>query len=182
MVISPTNKTALASLKIIRASAGSGKTFSLTHEYLRLLFAERDNFMHILAVTFTNKATEEMKSRIILELYMLSTGKPSKQLNGLVHSTKLSEKQIREKAKVILKRLLHNYSRFSVSTIDSFFQRIIRGFTRELGIQNGYTIELDTDILLTEIINRLLLRAETDNSLLSWLTKYAESQIGRAHV
>ncbi|MBN1790176.1 MAG: UvrD-helicase domain-containing protein [Bacteroidales bacterium] len=177
MVISPTNKTALASLKIIRASAGSGKTFSLTHEYLRLLFAERDNFMHILAVTFTNKATEEMKSRIILELFMLSTGKPSKQLNGLVHSTKLSEKQIREKAKVILKRLLHNYSRFSVSTIDSFFQRIIRGFTRELGIQNGYAIELDTDILLTEIINRLLLRAETDNSLLSWLTKYAESLI-----
>ncbi len=177
MVISPGNKTAVAHLKIIRASAGSGKTFSLTHEYLRLLFAERDNFMHILAVTFTNKATEEMKSRIIRELYLLSTEKYSRQLNGLVHSTRLSERQIRDKAKVILKRLLHNYSRFSVNTIDSFFQRIIRGFTRELGIQSGYAIELDTDVLLTEIINRLLLRAETDKSLLSWLTRFAESLI-----
>jgi ATP-dependent helicase/nuclease subunit A len=177
VVISPTNKIAMPRLQIIRASAGSGKTFSLAQEYLRLLFAEHDNFMHILAVTFTNKATEEMKSRIIRELYWLSSGKPSKQLNGLIESTGLSEKQIRDKAKVILKRLLHNYSQFSVSTIDSFFQRIIRGFTRELGIQGGYSIELDTDVLLTEVINRLLLRAETDRSLLSWLTKFAESLI-----
>jgi len=167
----------MSHLKIIRASAGSGKTFSLTHEYLRLLFSERDNFMHILAVTFTNKATEEMKSRIIRELDLLSSGDPSKQLEVLMSSTGLSEKQIRAKARVMLKRLLHNYSRFSVSTIDSFFQRIIRGFTRELGIQGGYSIELDTDIVLTWTIKELLLRAETDAHLLAWLTRFAESLI-----
>jgi ATP-dependent helicase/nuclease subunit A len=163
--------------KVIRASAGSGKTFNLTHEYLRLLFSGHDNFMHILAVTFTNKATEEMKSRIISELYILSTDQQSKQLEGLKFSTELTEKQLRNKAGIILKRLLHRYSGFSVSTIDAFFQRIIRGFTRELGIQGGYSIELDTDALLTEIIDRLLIKAENDKALLSWLTMFAESLI-----
>jgi ATP-dependent exoDNAse (exonuclease V) beta subunit len=164
-------------LKIIRASAGSGKTFSLAHEYLRLLLREPDSFMHILAVTFTNKATEEMKTRIIRELDMLSSGKSSKQLALLPDSTGLSEQQIRSKARIILKRLLHNYSRFSISTIDSFFQRIIRGFTRELGIVAGYTIELDTDDVLTWSINELLLKAEKDAPLLAWLTRFAESLI-----
>jgi ATP-dependent helicase/nuclease subunit A len=164
-------------LKIIRASAGSGKTFSLTLEYLRLLFAERDNFMHILAVTFTNKATEEMKTRIVRELHLLSSGQPSKQLKSLMELTGLTEQEVRSQAKTILSRLLHHYSGFSVSTIDSFFQKIIRGFTRELGIQGGYSIELDTDTLLTSIINRLLVLAETDKSLLMWLTAFAESLI-----
>jgi ATP-dependent helicase/nuclease subunit A len=164
-------------LKIIRASAGSGKTFSLTLEYLRLLFAEQDNFMHILAVTFTNKATEEMKTRIIRELHLLSSGQPSKQLISLVEFTRLPEQEVRSKAGIILRRLLHHYSGFSVSTIDSFFQKIIRGFTRELGIQGGYSIELDTDSLLISIINRLLVLAETDKSLLTWLTAFAESLI-----
>jgi ATP-dependent helicase/nuclease subunit A len=163
--------------KIIRASAGSGKTFNLTHEYLRLLFAEHDNFMHILAVTFTNKATEEMKSRIISELYSLSSDHPSKQLDRLIFATGLTEKQIRNKARIILQKLLHRYSGFSVSTIDAFFQRIIRSFTRELGIQGGYSIELDTAAVLTEIIDRLLVKAETDKPLLSWLTLFAESLI-----
>ena len=163
--------------KVIRASAGSGKTFNLTHEYLRLLFAEHDNFMHILAVTFTNKATEEMKSRIISELYALSSDHPSKQLERLIIATGLTDNQIRNKAGIILKKLLHRYSGFSVSTIDAFFQRIIRSFTRELGIQGGYSIELDTAALLTEIIDRLLVKAETDKALLSWLTLFAESLI-----
>ncbi len=164
-------------LKIIRASAGSGKTFSLTLEYLRLLYAERDNFMHILAVTFTNKATEEMKTRIIRELHLLSSGQPSEQLKSLMELTGLPEQEVRSQAKTILRRLLHHYSGFSVSTIDSFFQKIIRGFTRELGIQGGYSIELDTETLLTSIINRLLVLAETDKSLLLWLTAFAESLI-----
>ena len=163
--------------KVIRASAGSGKTFNLTREYLRLLFEENDAFMHILAVTFTNKATEEMKSRIIRELYYLASDRPSKQIKGLITDTGLTETQIRNKASVILKKLLHRYSSFSVNTIDSFFQRIIRSFTRELGIQEGYTIELDTDLVLTEIIDRLLIKAEQDKELLSWLTLFAESLI-----
>ena len=95
------------------------------------------------------------------------------------HSTGLSENQLRLKASVILKKLLHRYSDFSVSTIDSFFQRIIRSFTRELGLQGTYSIELDTESLLTAVIDQLLIEAGNDRSLLSWLGDYAESLIER---
>jgi ATP-dependent helicase/nuclease subunit A len=167
----------LPQLNVIRASAGSGKTYTLASEYLRLLFANPDNFRHILAVTFTNKATNEMKSRIVHELHLMASGKPASQIEDLIQSTGLSENQIRNKADSILKRLLHQYSGFSVSTIDSFFQRIIRSFARELGLQGTYSIELDTEILLTEVIDNLLIRAETDHSLFSWLGDYAGSLI-----
>jgi ATP-dependent exoDNAse (exonuclease V) beta subunit len=169
----------LPKLKVIRASAGSGKTFTLAGEYLRLLFTENDYFRHILAVTFTNKATNEMKSRIIGELDLLARNKDSKQMQFLMASTGLSEIQLRLKASVILKKLLHRYSDFSVSTIDSFFQRIIRTFTRELGLQGNYAIELDTEILLTAVIDRLLIEAGNDKPLLNWLGDYAESLIER---
>jgi superfamily I DNA/RNA helicase len=169
----------LPQLKVIRASAGSGKTYTLAGEYLRLLFTESDYFRHILAVTFTNKATNEMKSRIIGELDLLARDKASNQMQALIKSTGLSETQLRTKASVILKMLLHHYSDFSVSTIDSFFQRIIRSFTRELGLQGTYSIELDTETLLTDVIDLLLTEAGKDKSLLTWLGDYAESLIER---
>jgi ATP-dependent helicase/nuclease subunit A len=169
----------LPQLKVIRASAGSGKTYTLAGEYLRLLFTDSEYFRHILAVTFTNKATNEMKSRIIGELDLLAQNRESKQMPALIRSTGLSEIQLRAKASVILKKLLHHYSDFSVSTIDSFFQRIIRSFTRELGLQGTYSIELDTETLLTDVIDLLLTEAGNDRSLLSWLGDYAESLIER---
>jgi ATP-dependent helicase/nuclease subunit A len=175
----PLNSLSLPQLKVIRASAGSGKTFTLAGEYLRLLFTGNDYFRHILAVTFTNKATNEMKSRIIDELDLLAGNRESKQMQPLMASTGLSEVQLRLKASLILKKLLHRYSDFSVSTIDSFFQRIIRSFTRELGLQGTYSIELDTETLLTAVIDRLLIEAGNDKSLLNWLGDYAESLIER---
>ena len=175
----PLNSLLLPQLKVIRASAGSGKTFTLAGEYLRLLFTGSDYFRHILAVTFTNKATNEMKSRIIGELDLLAGNRESKQMQALMASTGLSETQLRLKASVILKKLLHRYSDFSVSTIDSFFQRIIRSFTRELGLQGTYSIELDTETLLSAVIDQLLIEAGNDKSLLNWLGDYAESLIER---
>jgi ATP-dependent helicase/nuclease subunit A len=175
----PLKSLLLPQLKVIRASAGSGKTYTLAGEYLRLLFTENDYFRHILAVTFTNKATNEMKSRIIGELDLLAGNRESKQMQALMSSTGLSEVQLRSKASVILKKLLHRYSDFSVSTIDSFFQRIIRSFTRELGLQGTYSIELDTETLLTAVIDKLLIEAENDKPLLNWLGDYAESLIER---
>jgi len=177
VVIFPAKQLFMPRLKVIRASAGSGKTFTLAHEYLRLLFTDTGYFKHILAVTFTNKATNEMKSRIVRELHLLANDKPSLQLDSLLESTGLQEHQLRTRAAIVLKKLLHQYSAFSVYTIDAFFQRIIRSFTRELGIQGAYSIELDTDTLLNEVINRLMVKAETDKSLLAWLTRYAESLI-----
>jgi len=135
---------------VIKASAGSGKTHRLTGEYLHLLFAKPNNHRHILAVTFTNKATDEMKSRIVEELYRLASGGTSTFLNDLTQSFLLNEAQARGRARSILEAILHDYSAFSVSTIDRFFQQTLRAFTRESGLTGGYAVELDEESLLTE--------------------------------
>jgi ATP-dependent exoDNAse (exonuclease V) beta subunit len=137
------------------------------------LFRETDIFRHILAVTFTNKATEEMKSRIIGELYRLSSKQNSEYLEYIMDQSGYQEKTIRNKSDTILKKILHDYSRFSVSTIDSFFQKIVRSFTREIGIQHGYTIELDTENVLKEAVDRLFLETDNDLSLRQWLIRFA---------
>ncbi len=167
----------MSGLSIVRASAGSGKTFKITCEYMKLLFHDTDNFHHILAVTFTNKATEEMKSRIISELDNLSSGRNSDYLDEISDHTGLPEKSVRLKSGVILKKILHNYARFSVSTIDSFFQKIIRSFTREIGIQSGFTIELDNVGVLDKSIDQLLFEIENNNVLKNWLVHFAEKRI-----
>jgi ATP-dependent exoDNAse (exonuclease V) beta subunit len=167
----------MAKLKIIRASAGSGKTFTLTREYLRLALHNVDAYRHILAVTFTNKATAEMKSRLISELYRLAAGEESKYLPDFVNTFGVSEDELRKKAGIVLHNILHNYSRFYISTIDSFFQFIIRSFTREIGIQSGYTIELDTDAILVELIDRLQEETNTNKTLLNWLVYFARDKI-----
>jgi len=163
----------MSEFSIVCASAGSGKTHKITSEFLKLLFRETDNFRHILAVTFTNKATEEMKRRIIGELYRLSANQDSEYLEFIMEQTGFPERIVRTKSDIILKKILHDYSRFSVSTIDSFFQKIVRSFTREIGIQHGYTIELDTDNVLNEAIDRLFLETGNDLSLREWLIKFA---------
>jgi ATP-dependent helicase/nuclease subunit A len=163
----------MSELSIVCASAGSGKTHKITSEFLKLLFRETDNFRYILAVTFTNKATEEMKSRIIGELHRLSANQDSEYLEFIMERTGFPERIVRTKSDIILKKILHDYSRFSVSTIDSFFQKIVRSFTREIGIQHGYTIELDTDNVLKEAIDRLFLETDNDVSLREWLIKFA---------
>ncbi len=167
----------MAKLYIVRASAGSGKTFRLTLEYLSHLYENTDDFIHILAVTFTNKATEEMKSRIIGVLHGLATGKSGEYLEPLLKRTGRNEKEIRLKSDIILKKILHNYSRFSVSTIDSFFQYIIRSFTREIGIQGGYRIEMDDSLILQKAIDDLFMRIEQETELRSWLTEFTENRI-----
>lgn len=167
----------MSELNIYRASAGSGKTFTLTREYLRLLFADPLNYKSILAVTFTNKATDEMKSRIIKEIYILSEGESSPYAEELCSEYNYSAGDLKEKAKEILNRLLHDYSRFSVTTIDSFFQKVVRSFTREIGLQMGYNIELDQGKVLNEVVDLLLADVDKDKQLRSWLSKFAESKI-----
>lgn len=121
-------------LLLIKASAGSGKTHRLTGEYLRLLFSADNQYKNILAVTFTNKATDEMKTRIVEELHTLAVGNKSDYHKGLKSKFELSDKQITEKARAILENILHDYSSFSISTIDKFFQQTMRAFTREMGL------------------------------------------------
>jgi ATP-dependent helicase/nuclease subunit A len=171
-------------LKIYRASAGSGKTFRLTQDYIHLLFNAEYAHAHrrILAVTFTNKATEEMKSRILEELYLLASGQKSNYREGLMKVYRLSEQSVNQKAQHILVNILHDYTAFSISTIDRFFQQIIRSFAREIGVYGGYALELDSDGMLEQAVDNLFLElSEKENAqLLKWLVQFAEERIENA--
>jgi len=161
-------------LTVYKASAGSGKTHQLTEEYITLLFNYPSAYKHILAVTFTNKATEEMKSRIIEELANLASFRKSDYLKSLCHKFSKNEDWIRSFARKILINILHDYSSFSVSTIDRFFQQTMRAFTREIGLGGGYSVELDTGRVLGEAIDSMLYELErSDNKqLLDWLIRF----------
>ena len=171
-------------LTVYRASAGSGKTFRLTGEYIRLLFKDHQNNRHrsILAVTFTNKATEEMKSRIILELHKLATGKPSDYLSELMLEYSLPEEEVRTRAEKIVNTILHDFSSFSISTIDKFFQQVIRAFAREIGVHGGYALELDSNQVLEQAVDTLFFELSSDENklLLDWLTRFAEEKIEKS--
>ncbi len=166
-------------LHLIKASAGSGKTHRLTGEYLRLLFSRPNNHIHILAVTFTNKATDEMKSRIVDELYRLSSGEPSGYLDDLIQEFPMSEQELRKHARKILETILHDYSAFSISTIDRFFQRTMRAFTREMGLAGGYNIEVEESSMLIEAIDLMLseLDKPENRSLSEWLLRFMQNSI-----
>lgn len=166
-------------LTVYRASAGAGKTHKLTGEYLTLLFNGPGAFRRILAVTFTNKATDEMKSRIVSELYNLASGKKSDYVDLLQSAYSLTEEQVRKQAAKILIDILHDYSAFNISTIDRFFQQTMRAFTREIGLQGGYGIEMDQELVLTAAIDSLLgdLEKPESKDLLGWLLRFAEDKI-----
>ncbi|RKD89871.1 UvrD-helicase domain-containing protein [Mangrovibacterium diazotrophicum] len=167
----------MSQLQIYKASAGSGKTFRLAVEYLKIALSGDWNYKNILAVTFTNKATTEMKERVIEELYKLGKGEQSAYLDVLQNEMGLAAPEIVVRAQNALKHLLHDYSRFSISTIDSFFQRVIKAFNRELGINTAYQVDLEDDRILDEAVDQLLLSIDDDPDLLSWLKQFAEDKI-----
>jgi len=167
----------MSKLKVYKASAGSGKTFRLAIEYMKLALTNDTNYRHILAVTFTNKATAEMKSRIIGELYHLAKGKESVYMDVLTKELGWQPMMVERQAQLVLKRILHDYSRFSISTIDSFFQRVIKAFNRELGINAAYNVELDEKSILEEAADRLIHSVEDDPKLLEWLDAFASEKI-----
>ena len=163
----------MSSLTIYKASAGSGKTYTITGEYIRLLFENPENYRHILGVTFTNKATAEMKSRIISELYKLSTGDSS----GYLAELELKPDVVQQRAGLILYKILHDYSHFTISTIDSFFQRVIRAFAREIGFYQGFEIELDQKKILSASIDQLIFTIDSNPELKQLLIRFAEEKI-----
>jgi ATP-dependent helicase/nuclease subunit A len=160
-------------MKILKASAGSGKTYRLTRDYITLLLQNPDRYAyrHILAVTFTNKATAEMKSRILSELSVLAkTPEQSDYYGSFVPSLYPGPDKLRDRASEILVNILHDYSAFAVSTIDSFFQQTLKAFSREIGYFASYQVELDRDSLIQEAVDRMLDSiTEDDREMLSWL-------------
>jgi ATP-dependent helicase/nuclease subunit A len=171
----------MSQLKVYRASAGSGKTYTLTKEYIRLLFSNPGNYRQTLAVTFTNKATSEMRSRILLTLHNLADDRCSapEYMEDIKSEFSLSEADVRIKSAELLRTLLHDYSRFSISTIDSFFQKVTRSFAREMGLPVGFRLELETSGIMIQAIDRLLLELDEpqNEELKLWLVNYAEERM-----
>lgn len=178
-------------LSIYKASAGSGKTFTLTREYLRILlrapfhsFDRRLPHTHILAVTFTKKATAEMKERILRELYVLAnTPEKSDYLASFLSDSAigLNTQQIQQKAQKLLIGILQDYSHFSVSTIDGFFQQVIRSFARDLGLSATYDLSLDGEEMVKQAVDDIFLRvknAKEDNQeIMDWLLEFIKMNL-----
>ncbi|EDM36472.1 UvrD/REP helicase domain protein [Pedobacter sp. BAL39] len=170
----------LQPLKILQASAGSGKTFSLTAHYLTILLSGETKYREILAVTFTNKATEEMKTRIMEVLRGFATAAEEVEdyrLLVLKGHPDLDRQELQEKSARIYKRILHDYSRFSVSTIDGFVQKVIRGFAFELGLDSGYALEMNFDKVKNELADRLDEQMDNNPALLQWIIDLALDRI-----
>lgn len=163
-------------LKIYKASAGSGKTFLLAAEYLRICLFSPGNhpYRHILAITFTRKSTAEMKLRILKELRLLAENEPSQQLPSLLKEGK-PEEWIRERARVIYFNILHDYSRFHIQTVDSFLQGLVRAFAREVGLSSGYRVELDEQKVFQEVIDNMLTEVGVDPAFSNWMENYVMS-------
>ena len=167
--------------KILSASAGSGKTYQLAYKYVMDIIEQPEMYRAILAVTFTNKATEEMKSRILREIHTLAAGNNSPYLADLCSELGMSAAKVRSQAMRARTLILHDYSRFSVLTIDKFFQRIIRAFIKELGIDLNYNIELDPSQLLARGADSLVEEIASNDQLKSWMLAFAEDRLKDGH-
>jgi ATP-dependent helicase/nuclease subunit A len=163
---------------IYRSSAGSGKTRTLAKEYLKLALRHRaDYFRHILAVTFTNKATQEMKDRILEYLDAFANDRPNELADELKKELALDDLTFREHAREVQSRILHTYAQFSISTIDAFFQKVIRSFTREAGLVGDYRLEIDQDEVMEQVIDNLVDELGTHEELTRWVVEFATENL-----
>jgi ATP-dependent exoDNAse (exonuclease V) beta subunit len=166
-------------LTVYSASAGSGKTYTLTLEYLKQALSS-DNagkFREILAVTFTNKATDEMKIRIITTLHNIVTGTDRLIANALCRELNISQSTLKDRATRVQQAILHNYSNFSISTIDKFFQKILHTFVREAGLRPGFRLELDQERLMDEAIDRMMLNLHNNEFLYDLMSDIIDEQM-----
>ena len=169
-------------LLVYKASAGSGKTFTLAVEYIKHLILNPRAYRQILAVTFTNKATAEMKERILQQLYGIWVSDPASEpyLNRIredLQRKSLSEDDIRLAAGTALQYMLHDYSRFRVETIDSFFQSVMRNLARELELSPNLNIELNNTEVLSDAVDSLIEKLTPSSPVLAWLLDYINERI-----
>ena len=163
---------------IYDASAGSGKTFNLVKEYLKIILTAKKNdaYRSILAITFTNKAVHEMKSRIVGSLSEFIKDQPSAKaiqlMDVLIEETELDASQIKAKSQEIIKHIIHNYAAFDISTIDKFTHKVIRTFAHDLDLPMTFEVSLDTENLLTEAVDAIIAEAGTDDMLTKLLIDF----------
>ena len=164
-----------ATFEVYNASAGSGKTFTLVKEYLKVLLNSDDifTFQKVLAITFTNKAAGEMKERVLSSLEDFADGKENDLLQLILKETSVDKVQIKERSKKILDVILQNYSAFSITTIDSFTHKIIKSFAFDLGLSLNFEVEMDAVSLLNQAVDVLISKIGTDKQLTKLLIDYS---------
>ncbi len=163
---------------IYRSSAGSGKTRTLAREYLKLALRFRaDYFKFILAVTFTNKASQEMKDRILAYLDDFAKGKDNELAEELKQELGYDDQTFRQHCQEVQSAILHQYSGFAISTIDAFFQRVIRSFTREAGLVGDYRLEVEHDAVLEQVIDNLIDELGKNRELTDWVVEFARENL-----
>tara|TARA_R110002049_G_scaffold303759_1_gene498329 strand:+ start:61 stop:3192 length:3132 start_codon:yes stop_codon:yes gene_type:complete len=167
------------SFTIYNASAGSGKTFTLVKEYLKILFRSNNQYLfkNILAITFTNKAVAEMKERIIETLKQFSDEAiletPNSMFNAICEELDIAPKTLHKKSQKLLNTMVHNYAAFDISTIDGFTHKLIRTFAHDLKLPLNFEVELDQDSLLNEAVDSLINKAGSDDELTNILVDFA---------
>ena len=168
-----------STFNIYNASAGSGKTFTLVKDYLKIVLTSKEFLphRHVLAITFTNKAVDEMKTRIVEALMTFAAPSVLSESDPLfeqvVSELGSSPQNIHLKSKQLLSKILHNYAAFDISTIDKFTQKLIRTFAFDLKLPMNFEVELDTDLLLQKAVNRLLSKAGKNKALTKVLVEFA---------
>ena len=166
-------------LLVYKASAGSGKTFTLAIQFITQLIQDPYAYRKILAVTFTNKATAEMKDRILSQLYGIATGDKGSDnyLQEIINRTSKTEAEIRKAAYEALHNIIHDYSRFRIETIDSFFQSVMRNLARELELGANLSVELNNTEVLGDAVDILIEKLDRRSPVLYWLLEYIEERI-----
>jgi len=171
----------MSNLTVYKASAGSGKTWRLTVEYLKLLISNPESYKNILAVTFTNKATGEMKERILDGMYEIIKTPNETEASGILKTIcdelKITPAKAKERAEKAMSLIIHDYNRFRVETIDSFFQSILRNLSRELKLGTWMNIELDNKKVLKDAVYNIIEQCTEDNNVLEWISDYIQEQL-----
>lgn len=168
---------------VYRSSAGSGKTFTLVKEYLAILLQKDSvfSFKHILAITFTNKAANEMKERVLHTLHSFAgneilAGGEKTMMDILKKELIKGEEYIREKSREIVTAVLHNYGDFNITTIDKFMLKVVRAFAHDLKLPINFEIELDDKTLVSNAVDQLLMKVGENEELTNALIKYSKHQ------
>ncbi|WP_420551793.1 UvrD-helicase domain-containing protein [Tenacibaculum aiptasiae] len=165
----------VSTFQVYNASAGSGKTFTLVKEYLKVLLNSNDifGFQKVLAITFTNKAAGEMKERVLENLHDFSEGIENDLFQLIINEITVEKSIIQERSKKIIEAILQNYSAFSITTIDSFTHKIIKSFAYDLGLSLNFEVEMDAISLLNEAVDILISKIGTDEDLTKLLIDFS---------
>lgn len=164
-----------STFQIYNASAGSGKTFTLVKEYLKILLSSEDifTFQRVLAITFTNKAAAEMKDRVLKNLKAFADGEQNSLSELLLSETNIDRSTLQKRSDKVLNAILQNYSAFYITTIDSFTYKIVKSFAFDLGLTQNFEVEMDVKELLNEAVDVLISRIGSDKKLTDVLINYS---------